>query len=424
METGGAILFVGVLVFVAHMLVELFKRTRIPDVFFLILIGFVIGPVFHLVAPEDFGKVGPIFKTVALVVILFEGGLAIRLEDLRSALRGTLFITVGSFLIAAVFLTAGVRYLSDLSWGMCVFVGVLLAGPAPSVVIPLMEHLGLKSEARTTLTLESALGEGLCIVVALAVVSSFVGGNLHTGQVIGQIIASVTLALVIGAGAGYLWSLLLNKTRRLQHAIFLTPSFVFIIYGLAQELGYSGAMAVLAFSVMVENVELLDLPRVHKKIKLEPIVLNNREKQFFGEIVFLLKTFFFVFLGLSIRLGDVRAVEVASLLALVLLVSRLISVRCCVARDSATCRDASLMAVMIPRGLAAAVLASAPLYAGIAGGAEVETMVNSVIAVSIVYTTVLIFLLERTAVGKLAGWLFSRYAVSSAEPAAAEKAKS
>ena len=101
--------------------------------------------------------------------------------------------------------------------------------------------------------------------------------------------------------------------------------------------------------------------------------------------------------------------KVAPFLLLLLLASRIVSVRLCMAKDSATSRDASLMAVMIPRGLAAAVLASAPVVAGVAGGADVENVVNTVIVTSIVATALLIFLLERTPVSRVFEKLFSGY---------------
>src|SRR5580704_12558598 len=132
MQTATVMLFMGALVFLAHLFVGVFQRTRVPDVFFLILIGFAIGPLLHLVTPQDFGKLGPVFQTVALVVILFEAGLEIRIEHLREGFRDTVLITLGSYFGAWLLLTTGIRWLTDLSWPLSLFSGALLAGPAPS----------------------------------------------------------------------------------------------------------------------------------------------------------------------------------------------------------------------------------------------------------------------------------------------------
>ncbi|MGB6121261.1 MAG: cation:proton antiporter, partial [Bacteroidota bacterium] len=141
METALVIVFIGLLVFLAHLFVALFERTRIPDVLYLILIGIVIGPVLQIVTPEDFGKVGNVFTIVALVVILFEAGLELSIESLRNSLRNTVIITIVSFVVTTLLATAAVYQFTDLDLPFSFFVGILLAGPAPAVVIPLIKHL-------------------------------------------------------------------------------------------------------------------------------------------------------------------------------------------------------------------------------------------------------------------------------------------
>ena len=68
------ILSVGLLIFAAHALNFIFKKTYIPDVLILIIFGILLGPIFHIIMPQDFGRVGQVITTIALVVILFESG--------------------------------------------------------------------------------------------------------------------------------------------------------------------------------------------------------------------------------------------------------------------------------------------------------------------------------------------------------------
>ena len=69
-------------VFFAYAAAALFERSRVPDVLLLILLGILAGPIFHLTDPADFGKVGGVIGTVALVVLLFEGGASLNLTTL------------------------------------------------------------------------------------------------------------------------------------------------------------------------------------------------------------------------------------------------------------------------------------------------------------------------------------------------------
>jgi len=409
MEHAGVIIFVGLLVFLAHFFVFLFERTKVPDVLYLILIGLAIGPVLGIVQPEDFGKVGSIFTTIALVVILFEGGLELSIHTLRSTLRRTVLMTTLSYFVTMILLSSAVFLLTGLSVLTSVFIGAVLAAPAPTVMIPLARLLNLKEHTRTILTLESSLGEALGIVVSLTVLEFIRLSDIQVGKVIGTIVSTFVFAIVVGGLGGYLWSILMHRMRQLRHAIFTTPAFVFIVYGIAEFLGFSGPVAALTCGITLGNSEIIKLPRFLRVTELKPLKHNETEKLFFGEIVFLIKTFFFVFLGLTFRFTDPLSLAAAIAFTVVLLLARLIATQNSLDRAQTPAFDASMLAVMVPKGTAAAVLASIPLQLGLAGGEQVQSVVYGVTVVSIVLTSLLIPLIEKTSVGKFYGFLLPMY---------------
>lgn len=57
----------------------LFKRKGIPDNLILILFGLLLGPIFHLVEPSRFAGIAPIFSSIALLIILLDGGMNLNL---------------------------------------------------------------------------------------------------------------------------------------------------------------------------------------------------------------------------------------------------------------------------------------------------------------------------------------------------------
>ncbi|HLE32294.1 MAG TPA: cation:proton antiporter [Bacteroidota bacterium] len=409
MEHAGVIIFVGLLVFLAHFFVFLFERTKVPDVLYLILIGLAIGPVLGIVQPEDFGKVGSIFTTIALVVILFEGGLELSIHTLRSTLRRTVLMTTLSYFVTMILLSSAVFLLTGLSVLTSVFIGAVLAAPAPTVMIPLARLLNLKEHTRTILTLESSLGEALGIVVSLTVLELIRLSDIQVGKVIGTIVSTFVFAIVVGGLGGYLWSILMHRMRQLRHAIFTTPAFVFIVYGIAEFLGFSGPVAALTCGITLGNSEIIKLPRFLRVTELKPLKHNETEKLFFGEIVFLIKTFFFVFLGLTFRFTNPLSLAAAIAFTVVLLLARLIATQNSLDRAQTPAFDASMLAVMVPKGTAAAVLASIPLQLGLAGGEQVQSVVYGVTVVSIVLTSLLIPLIEKTSVGKFYGFLLPMY---------------
>ena len=411
MEFAPVLIFVGLLVFLSHLFVALFERTKVPDVLYLILIGVVIGPILHVVSPIDFGKVGHVFTTIALVVILFEGGLELSYEHLRASLRNTMVVTVMSYVVTFAVVAALVSWFMGLSLLLSLFVAAVLAAPAPAVVIPLVRQLSTAPSTKTVLTLESPLGEALGIVVALGILESIRFEYVQVGYLIGRLLASFAFALVIGGLAGFTWSVLLHRIRELRFAIFTTPAFLLVLFGLTEFLGYSGPVSALTFGVTLANAGTKEIPWLSRRYNITPLQHNETERAFFGEIVFLIKTFFFVYLGLSATLVDVWTLAVAFALTMGLVLARIVAVRLSTRKDVTPRKDALLMSVMVPKGTAAAVLAAIPLQMLLQGGEQIQNVIYAVVVVSIVVTAFLLFLIEKTPFESLLGIAFSGYEV-------------
>ena len=101
-QIGLTIAIIGLLIFTAHLFSEIFSRKRIPDVLFLIIIGLLIGPIFHWLSPDSLGNAGSLFSGITLVTILFESGTQLRFSALKDSFRGALRLTALNFIMSAI----------------------------------------------------------------------------------------------------------------------------------------------------------------------------------------------------------------------------------------------------------------------------------------------------------------------------------
>ncbi|MEE8154450.1 MAG: cation:proton antiporter [Phycisphaerales bacterium] len=124
-----------------------------------------------------------------------------------------------------------------------------------------------------------------------------------------------------------------------------------------------------------------------------------------------MKTFFFVFLGISITFSDPRTFAVGLIVSIIAIFGRSIMVRLLAPR-SVPRRDAMLMTALIPKGLAAAVLASLPVQMGLADGEIVQGTVYAVIFFSIVMCAIIVFVSERGKLDQLSLNLFKPFAAA------------
>lgn len=392
------IAFVGILVFLAHLFSGIFSRTRIPDVIMLILIGIVVGPVLKLVSTGSFGSIGPVFTTITLIIILFEAGLALKLNMLRSALGGVMALAALSFFITMAVVAGLAIIFTDLEVLPAFILGAIVGSTSEAIIIPMVKQLKVKEETQTLLSLESTINDVLSIVITFALVQAYTTGSFKIWSVSGQLLASFFVALIIGSAGAFLWSALLHRIHVIKNAIFTTPAFVFIIYGAVEIIGFSGAIAALAFGITLGNIEKINLP-IFRKRDQEPVGLNQTEKVFFSEVAFLLKTFFFVYLGISLELITTWFIILALIFTLVAFGLRIPVVKTAI-RKTLPAKDLSVVAIMLPKGLAAVVLASIPLQQGIAGGDTIKNITYGIIVFSIIFTSIMVLILEKSGLPK------------------------
>ncbi len=379
----------GLLVFAAHMFAGLFRTKLIPDVLLLIIIGLFLGPIFGIVDKSFFGDLGSVFASITLVVILFEGGSYLKFNLLRSAWKGTLTLTFVGFVVTSVICGLCSLVVFNFDPLMSFMLGAVIGGTASAIVIPMVKVLPLDQKSKTILILESAVTDVLCVVVALGLLEAVRLGQFKATNLFLQMFSGFFVSSLVGILGGLAWAALLNWARNMQNSIFTTPSFVFLVYGVAELIGLSGIIAALMFGVALANTDLVPYRPLLRLAKLRLQKINDTERIFFAEIVFLLKTFFFVYLGIQIILTDVYSLLVGLVLTILIFGVRISIVRVSVSK-TAPINDRVIMAMMVPKGLAAAVLASLPAQMGIPGGDLIQNITFATVFFSIILNSILI----------------------------------
>ena len=405
-ETASVIAFVGILVFLAHLFTGIFSRTRIPDVIFLIFIGVCVGPVLGMTSPALFGAVGPVFTIITLIIILFESGLTLKLRTLLSAFGGAMTLAPLSFFSTMGVVAGLALWLTDLELIPAFILGAIVGSTSEAVIIPLVKQLKVKEDTQTLLSLESSVNDVLSIIITVTLIEAYVIGEFEVATVSGDLLASFFVAIIFGVIGAFIWSILLNRIHVIKNAMFTTPAFVFVIYGIVETLGFSGPIAALSFGVTLGNIESINLTIFKPQSAKEPVGLTETEKVFFSEVAFLLKTFFFVYLGISLELISEQLIILSLILTVMAFILRIPATKISL-RRSLPPKDMSIVAVMVPKGLAAVVLASFPLQQGVLGGELIKNITYGVVLLSIIITSFLVMLIDKAKFYKLYGWLFS-----------------
>lgn len=336
-----------ILLIVAFAANRVSKLTRVPDIIVLLLVGITIGPILHLVNAQTFQGAVRILGTFALILILFEGGLELRLREAMRYVPAGLLLVFLSFGLSLALIAVTGRFLLHLGWTDCLLLGAALGCTSGTIVIPALQQINTPAPVKVTLTLESALGEVIAVLMVGSLLSEEGSGSLITGLATNfshHIIVSLALGFALGAIWSHIWPLIAGQ----PNANILNLAVVMGVYSVGDFVKGSGLLTVLVFGVTLAN-----LPRTPHMTRQ-----GARLLAFHAEFSFLVRSFFFVLLGVIAQFVSRQyIIPILGILA-ALVLARFLAVQGSrwVVRD-VTRHDTELLFWMLPRGLVTAVLA-------------------------------------------------------------------
>ena len=230
----------------------LFKKTNVPDVLFLIILGFLIGPnVGNYVNLNTITELAPVFTTFTLLFLLFDGAFNISLTSLVREFSHSLNLTLFNFFISSAIITV-VMWFFQFSWMVSLLTGFMLGGVSSAFVIPVLKQIKISEKMYSLLTLESALTDVFCIVSALTVMELINLGNIGLQKIFTQLASLFAVAGLFGIVGGIIWIILIIKVFK-QHNYMMTIAYLLLLYVLTEFLQGNGAIAAMFFGLMLKN---------------------------------------------------------------------------------------------------------------------------------------------------------------------------
>jgi len=355
------------------------KKTRIPETLFLITFGLFIGPVSgsiygtSLVPVESFRNITGLVTTIALIIILLESGFEFDIFDIAKTFSKATFFTVTTFLLTTGFVSLFMMYAVGWPALMSLLLGVVSSGTTTVTVSHLIANLKMKGDVKQLLVLESIIND-LTIVTGGVIITRFIiaeqnlGAALTLQEITATIFSSVLIAIGGGAVFFLVWIRTLKLIERSPMKFAYTVGMLFIMYDAIEFLEGSGPIAVLIFSLFVGNsaklVEKLGLDK--ELLDLSSATAKSIE-DVLDDISFFVKTFFFVFLGILFDPSLITAsiLWVLAGILTVIVIGRYISSKILAWRYSDVAPYSKIIAIMLPRGFTATVVAFLPSKQGI-----------------------------------------------------------
>jgi len=338
MQINYILFLISLIILLGYLAEWVFKKINIPDTLLLIAVGFIIGPhILGYIKAEQLGHLAPLFTTFTLLFLMFDGALSIDLHSFTEGLGSGISIGASNFFVSTIVIGT-IFYFLVHDPVLALMLGFSLGGISSAFIIPMLKQITVNKKTYSILTLESALTDVLSIVFALTMMELKILKTFEINFVLSQIASLFFVAGVLGVLAGFLWIFIEDKLIERDTNYMLTIAYVVLLYFISEYLGGNGAIAAMTFGIVIANSKILmNLAQKFKEkrgkkkaaAEEEPCktvnIVSRRERMFYQEISFFLKTFFFVYIGLLLNIKNFTAVAVGTGIAVSVLLLRNLS---------------------------------------------------------------------------------------------------
>ncbi|MFQ5480610.1 MAG: cation:proton antiporter [Thermodesulfobacteriota bacterium] len=354
---------------------------RVPSILVLLVFGIIVGPLTGLIDPDAiFGETLFPLVSLSVAIILFEGGLSLKFEDLRGQAAVVNRLVLTGTLVSWVLGATAAYYILHFSLALSLLIGAILVVTGPTVIIPLLRQTRPREKVACVLRWEAIVTDPMGAIFAVLVYEAIVGGQLHAlhGVAALGILKTIIAGVGCGLAAGFILIILLRR--------YLVPDFMQNAVTLLMVLGAftasnliqseSGLLAVTLMGAFIAN---------RGGINISHIV------EFKENLRVLLISVLFIVLASRLKIEGISSLTVESLIftGVLIAVVRPAAVLVSTLGSGLAWSERAFIALVAPRGIVAAAVASVfslrLVDAGIEQGALILPVIFTVIIITVVF---------------------------------------
>lgn len=355
-------------------------RLNMPAIVLMLVAGILIGPVAGVLEPaRDLGPITGPMISIAVAIILFEGGLTLNFHSLRDAAKGVMRLVVIGAPLGWLMSTLALRYGAGLSWESSAVFGGIMIVTGPTVIAPLLRQARLSRRPAALLQWEAIVNDpigALAAVLAFEVVL-VLNASATAGEAVSALVIGVVVASALGLAAGY--AIAAAFKRGLVPEYMKVPALFVVLIGIFavsdMVLHESGLLAVTLMGVVIANAHLPSYEEL---------------RRFKEHATVLLVSGVFILLAASLDFAQLGQLDwhAAAFVAAVVLIARPVTVLLSLIGSGVPRKEQILVALTGPRGVV--LVAVAGLFGdrlaamGVADGALIGPLAFVLVAVTVV----------------------------------------
>jgi cell volume regulation protein A len=302
------LLLVSATLFLSYISNLFYTKTRIPDIVWLLSFGYLLGPVLNFFDTDIFFQLFPMLILVTVAIFSFDTGINVDISSVMRSVIKALTLTVVTFVAITAVVGFSLSFLLPDMFGLLegMLLGAMVGGLGGISVTGILDKLRsmipfIENEG-TLLNLESTLSDPIKVVVCVTLIQMIMSPGLSLEGGMKDIVFTFTISAIFGIAMGLLWAEVLNLLWGRPFNYMMTVAALFPIYLASEAVAGSGGgpITALAFGMTITNYRYISRRLgSNRRVRVD----KRRIREFNQEITFLIKAFFFVYLGLIVSLS-------------------------------------------------------------------------------------------------------------------------
>lgn len=326
-------------------------RVKIPSILFLLLFGLLAGPFLGYLSPDDlFGNVLIPFVSISVAVILFEGGLTLKLSEFKKIGRVVILLISAGLLMTGLVTTLGAHLLLGLNLQVSILLGAVLSVTGPTVIGPMLRNIRPQKNVGNILKWEGILIDPIGALMTILVFEGILIGEVQEAAV--PILLSFAKTIFTGVIVGTLIAYLLAfivKNYWIPDYLHGAASLAFVVVAfvlsniLHEE---SGLLACTIMGIVLTNQKYASVKRI---------------KDFKENLTLLIIPVLFILLSARLTMFNIELLFTPMgvlFLLLLIFIGRPLSVFISTYRSGLRLNEKLFVSWVAPRGIVAAAVSS------------------------------------------------------------------
>ncbi len=254
----GVILIGGIFLLAGVLMTKVSARAGVPSLVLFMFLGMLLGSDVSGLIYFSNAEIAQMVGIVALIIILFEGGLQTQWKHIRPVLGGSIVLATLGVLITTGIVAVAAYYVFDLTWLQALLLGSIVGSTDAAAVFSVLAGQNIKSKISSTLEAESGTNDPMAMFLTIAFVQLIMIPDSSVWTMLGSFLLQMGLGLVLGLALGFFASWTINRIRLDASGLYavLAAGFAIFIYSFTAVLGGSGLLAVYLAALVIGTRDL------------------------------------------------------------------------------------------------------------------------------------------------------------------------